>query len=128
MKLLLDTHTLLWWWEQSPALSTQAHLAIADENNTVFISAVSMWELATKFRIGKLPSAELAITQYETLSTADNFIHLPLTWQHSRLSGTYAVNHADPFDRMLAAQSQIEGAALVTRDAAFAGFGTQTLW
>jgi PIN domain nuclease of toxin-antitoxin system len=128
MKLLLDTHVLLWWWSKNPSLSESAYSAIDSDDNLVMISAVSMWELATKYRIGKLDLAERAITQYESMCELDGFVQLPITWQHSRLSGSFAMKHADPFDRMLAAQAQLESAVLVTQDAAFGAFNIQTLW
>jgi PIN domain nuclease of toxin-antitoxin system len=128
MNVLLDTHALLWWWGKDKALSKAALEAIASEQNTVFVSAASMWEMATKLRIGKLPEAQLAVSQFEFKCAEDRFLHLPITWQHSRLSASFASAHADPFDRMLAAQSQLENAVLVTRDPAFAAFNIKTLW
>lgn len=128
MKLLLDTHALLWWWTNDKQLTQTARDAILDERNTVWVSAASVWEIATKYRLGKLPMADKAIKQLHTLVEADGFEHLPMTWQHSLLAGSYASEHRDPFDRMLAAQSEIEEASLVTCDAAFIGFGTAVLW
>jgi PIN domain nuclease of toxin-antitoxin system len=128
VKLLLDTHALLWWWTNDKQLSQTARGAILDERNTVLVSAASMWEIATKYRLGKLPIAEKTIKQFHSLVKADGFEHLPMTWQHSLLAGSYTTEHRDPFDRMLAAQSEIEKASLVTCDTAFAGFGTAVVW
>ena len=128
MRLLLDTHALLWWWTDDKQLTQTARDAMLDERNTVLVSAASVWEIATKYRLGKLPMADIAIKQYHLLIEADGFEHLPMTWQHSLLAGSYVSEHRDPFDRMLAAQSEIEKASLVTCDAAFVGFGTSVLW
>ena len=128
MRLLLDTHALLWWWTNDKQLTQTARDAMLDERDTVLVSAASVWEIATKYRLGKLPMADIAIKQFHTLIEADGFEHLPMTWQHSLLAGSYESEHRDPFDRMLAAQSEIEKASLVTCDAAFVGFGTSVLW
>lgn len=128
MKLLLDTHALLWWWTDDPQLSVGARKAILEESNSVLISSASVWEISTKFRLGKLAIAESALKQFRELAEADGFEHLPIIWQHSLLAGSYAMAHRDPFDRMLAAQSEIEKATLVTCDAAFSSFGTSIFW
>lgn len=128
MKLLLDTHALLWWWTDDKQLSRAAREAILDEENIVLVSAASVWEISTKFRLGKLPIAEPAIGQFHQLIEADGFENLAMTWQHGLLAGGYTCAHRDPFDRMLAAQSEIEKATLVTCDGAFAEFNTSVLW
>ncbi len=128
MKLLLDTHALLWWWTDDPQLSPTARALIADEGNAVLVSAASAWEIATKHRLGKLPEAGDAIPRFNELVAADGFEHLPITYLHSLKAGTYAVEHRDPFDRVLAAQANLESAQLVTRDPAFSLFGTRVVW
>ena len=128
MRLLLDTHALLWWWTNDKQLSLTAKNAVLDEGNTVLVSAASVWEIATKYRLGKLPIAAKAIKRFHALVEADGFEHLAMTWQHSLLAGSYASDHRDPFDRMLAAQSDIEKATLVSCDSAFTGFGTVLVW
>jgi PIN domain nuclease of toxin-antitoxin system len=128
VKLLLDTHALLWWWTDDKQLSVAARAAIADERNTVLVSAASVWEISTKHRLGKLAMAATALQQFPSLIEADGFEHLPITWQHSLRAGAYNHDHRDPFDRMLAAQSELEAARLVTCDGAFGGFSTDVLW
>ena len=128
MKLLLDTHALLWWWKDDPRLSKRAATAIADEANAVLVSAASAWEIATKHRIGKLPGAESAIHEFNELIVADGFSHLAVTYQHALKAGGFDIEHRDPFDRMLAAQSVIEGATLVTDDAAMKLFRVKCFW
>lgn len=128
MKLLLDTHTLLWWWTDDPQLPATARTLIADEGNDVLVSAASAWEIATKHRLGKLLEAGDAIPRFNELVAADGFLHLPVNYLHSLKAGAYAVDHRDPFDRVLAAQSELESASLVTRDPAFAAYGTRVVW
>ena len=128
MKLILDTHTLIWWWNNNPKLTAPARAAISDHANDVFVSAATVWEIATKHRIGKLPEAEGMLNELPKAMHTDGFNHLALNWEHSLLAGQFTHSHADPFDRMLAAQSQLENAVLITRDPAFAAFNIKTLW
>ena len=128
MKLLLDTHALLWWWKDDPRLSKRAATAIADDANTVLVSAASAWEIAIKHRIGKLPGAESAVREFNELIVADGFSHLAVSYQHALKAGGFHIEHRDPFDRMLAAQSIIEGATLVTDDATMKLFRVKCFW
>jgi PIN domain nuclease of toxin-antitoxin system len=128
MRLLLDTHALLWWWKDDPRLSKLAAAAIADETNTVLVSAASAWEIATKHRIGKLPGVEKALSEFNELITADGFSHLAVAHNHAIKAGGFEAEHRDPFDRMLAAQAIIEGAALVTEDPAMKLFQVKCFW
>ncbi len=128
MRLLLDTHVLLWWFTDDARLSAPARQAIANLSNAIFASAASAWEIATKERLGKLEGAPEATSRFSELVAADGFTHLPVTHLHGLRAGSYALPHRDPFDRMLAAQSDIEALVLVTRDPAFGAFGTHTLW
>jgi len=128
MKLLLDTHALLWWFTDSPQLSPAAREAIRDKGNEIFVSAASAWEIATKQRIGKLDDLPDPAGRFGELVAADGFTHLPVEYLHSLRAGGYTFAHRDPFDRMLAAQSEIECLPLVTCDPAFALFGTEIFW
>lgn len=128
MKLLLDTHALLWWWTDDPKLSNIAREAIADEGNQVLVSAASAWEIATKHRLGKLPHAAQALDRFNELVAADGFEHLSINYLHSLKAGAYSNEHRDPFDRMLAAQADLEKASLVTLDPVFTGFQCRVLW
>jgi PIN domain nuclease of toxin-antitoxin system len=128
VRLLLDTHAFLWWVTDDPQLSDMARAAITDTDNEVLVSAVSAWEMATKHRLGKLGSAAGAVSGFAELVAADGFTHLPVTYRHALLAGSYSHAHRDPFDRMLAAQSALEAVPLVTRDQAFAAFDVETLW
>jgi PIN domain nuclease of toxin-antitoxin system len=128
VRILLDTHAFLWWVTDDPALSSAARAAIADESNDVFVSAATAWEIATKHRLGKLDQAAGAFERFAELVAADGFVMLPVEAYHALEAGSYQAPHRDPFDRMLAAQSAIEGMKLVTRDPAFAEFRSDVLW
>lgn len=128
MRLLLDTHALLWWWTNDAKLSDVARRAIANEDNQVLVSAASAWEISTKNRLGKLPHAAQAMARFNELVMADGFEHLPISYLHSLKAGAYSSEHRDPFDRMLAAQTNLEKAVLVTLDPIFAGFECRVLW
>ncbi len=126
--LLLDTHALLWWWSDDPSLPPAAREAISESESTVFVSAASAWEIATKMRLGRLAAHEGAISRFDELVAADAFHHLPVTYRHGLHAGRYPMKHNDPFDRMLAAQTELEVLTLVTRDTAFGGFPINVLW
>lgn len=127
-QVLLDTHTLLWWFTNDHQLSAAAREVIGNDSTEVFVSAASAWEISTKHRLGRLAGVPDAVTRFADLVAADGFTHLPITYLHSLRAGGYDVDHRDPFDRMLAAQSEIEHLPLITRDPAFHTFGTTTLW
>lgn len=128
MRYLLDTHALLWWWTDDPQLSAHARDLIADERHEIFVSAASAWEIATKHRLGKLSVAGDAMARFNELVQADGFQHLPVSYLHALKAGAYPHPHRDPFDRMLAAQCEIETLPLVTCDIALAAFGTRIAW
>lgn len=128
MRLLLDTHALIWWLAGDAALSAAAHEAMADEANSVAVSAASAMEVATKHRIGKLPDAALLARDFETIIADQGFAELPITVRHARIAGEMAIAHKDPFDRFLIAQAQAEDMVLVSNEALFDGFAVQRLW
>lgn len=128
MNLLLDTHALLWWFINDRRLSRIAREAMLDENNRILVSAVNAWEVATKHRLGKLPEAREAAPRFMELVAADGFELLSVSCLHGLRAGEYAAAHGDPFDRMLAAQAELEGMLLVTRDPVFRDFPVEVLW
>ena len=128
MKLLLDTHALIWWLAGDEALSRPARDAIADEANLVAVSAASAMEIATKFRIGKLGGAALLAQDFEAIVAAQGFVELPITAAHARLAGGMNITHKDPFDRLLLAQAQVEGMVLVSNEMLFDTFAVRRLW
>lgn len=128
LKLLLDTHALIWWLAGDEALSLRAREAIADEANSIAVSAASAMEIATKFRIGKLPKAALLARDFEAIVAAQGFSELSISVTHARLAGEMNIAHKDPFDRFLIAQAQVEAMVLVSNEALFDGFAVQRLW
>lgn len=128
MRLLLDTHALIWWLTGEAALSRRAREAIADEGNDVGVSAASAMEVATKFRIGKLPDAELLAQDFEAIVAEQGFMEVAITVHHARLAGEMKIPHRDPFDRLLIAQAQAEDMVLVSKEALFDGFAVQRIW
>jgi PIN domain nuclease of toxin-antitoxin system len=129
MRVLLDTHTLLWALAEPWRLSAPAATLIRDATNTVLISAASAWEIATKQRLGKLPGADPIVAAYAAHLARLGAEELPIRASHALKAGGFAIEHRDPFDRMLAAQAVLEGMPLVTNDPAFALFGDlETLW
>lgn len=128
MRLLLDTHTLIWWLAGDEALSQRARDAIADEANDVAVSAASAMEVATKFRIGKLDGAALLAREFEAIIASQGFSELPISVHHARLAGEMNIEHKDPFDRFLIAQAQAEDMVLVSNEALFDTFAVQRLW
>lgn len=128
MNLLLDTHALIWWLAGDEALSHTARAAIADEANSVSVSAASAMEVATKFRIGKLPGAALLARDFESVIADQGFAQLPISVRHARMAGEMIIAHKDPFDRFLIAQAQAEDMVLVSNEDLFDVCAVQRLW
>ena len=125
---LLDTHALLWWVLGDPRLSDSARRLILDAGGA-YASAASAWEIRTKFRLGKLTDVrpEL-VTSLEAVAGSHNFQPLPITFADGDLAGSFAADHKDPFDRMLAAQAINHRLALVSNDTALDAFGIVRVW
>lgn len=119
MKILLDTHVLIWAMNDDSRFGPAARKAIASRANQVFVSAASLWEAATKFRLGKFPEAKLLLDNPAKVLASMGFDPLPITIEHAHLAGSMGSSHRDPFDRMLAAQSRLEGMILASADAVF---------
>ena len=128
MRLLLDTHAFVWWIADSRKLSEQAFELIADESREVFVSAASAWEIATKYRLGKLSVPELAAFDMAGAIAGQGFRELAIGVQDASLAGRLPGPHRDPFDRMLIAQALTRGLVLVSRDAVFDGYGVSRMW
>ena len=128
MRLLLDTHAFFWWLSGSSRLSLPARQAIADEDNEVMVSAASVWEIATKHRIGKLPDAEALALDIPGAIAGQNFEELPITVEHAVRAGSLPVPHRDPFDRMLIAQALSGNLVLVSIESLFDSYGVRRLW
>ena len=128
MRILLDTHALIWWLSGDAQLSGPARAAIADEANEVFVSAASAWEVTTKHRLGKLPGAGPLALDFAREIRRQAFTALPITLEHGQIAGALVGDHRDPFDRMLIAQAREEKMALVSNEAVFDTFGVTRLW
>lgn len=128
MRLLLDTHALLWWWLGDPHLTERARSAIADQNAEVHVSAATAIEVATKFRVGRLPTAARLVERFEVEVAEQGFRQLPISVTHAKRAGLLVGDHCDPFDRILAAQSLIEGLTVVTADVRIEEFGASVIW
>ena len=113
MRLLLDTHILLWWLSDDASLSDAARIAIRDPASGVFVSAAAAWEIAIKHALGKL---EFPVAQFSRILAKEGFEPLGITVDHAVIAGELPPFHNDPFDRMLVAQAQHEGLTLVTAD------------
>jgi PIN domain nuclease of toxin-antitoxin system len=127
-KLLLDTHALLWWLAEPDRLSPAANAAMADPGNRVHGSAASGWEIATKVRLGKLPAVSELLDDLPQLLAAQGFELLPIRLAHGLHAGSYPMVHRDPFDRLLAAQAELDGLTLVSLDPALQAFPCSLLW
>jgi PIN domain nuclease of toxin-antitoxin system len=119
LKVLLDTHVLLWWLGNDASLSQAAVDVIRDPATLVFVSAVSIWEISLKQSLGKLRLPDAFDERLE----AESFESLPLTSRHARSVAQLPWHHRDPFDRMLVAQALTEDLTLLTADSAVAAYG-----
>jgi PIN domain nuclease of toxin-antitoxin system len=122
VRLLLDTHALLWWLADE-GLATQARDAIADPATVVMVSAVSAWEISIKKALGKLDAPD----DLEHQVQAGGFLPLPISIAHGIAAGQLVRHHEDPFDRMLIAQARVEGLTILTRDKRFADYDVALL-
>lgn len=128
MRLLLDTHTLIWWLTENPSLPASARRLIAHKNNTALVSAASAWEIATKVRLGRLAVAADLASDFVDYLAQERFESLAVSVAHGIRAGSLPGPHKDPFDRMLVAQAQLEGLAIVSNDALLDGYGVRRIW
>jgi PIN domain nuclease of toxin-antitoxin system len=128
MRVLIDTHVLIWWWDPHPQLSPKAREILETGSNEVFVSAATGTEIAIKVRMGKLPGMKPFLSQFGAAIEADGFRHLAIHHGHAVTAGLMPGQHRDPFDRLIAAQALTEELVVITRDPQFAAFGCKTLW
>jgi PIN domain nuclease of toxin-antitoxin system len=125
--LPLDTHVLIWALSAAPALRPVAG-RLEDSSNELFLSAASVMEIYTKYRLGKLPRGDAVVGGLDEYLRRLSVTEVPITRAHARLAGSLPSSHGDPFDRFIAAQAIVEGLTLVSRDAAFPGLGVRSIW
>jgi len=129
VNVLLDTHALLWALTSPDRLSDTARAAVEDPRNDLRVSAASAWEVSTKHRLGKLPSAGVLVQAYDEHLRRLGVVDLPVTSRHALAAGSLELSHRDPFDRMIAAQCVLESLPLVTADDIFSTVpGVRVLW
>ncbi|MXW24658.1 MAG: type II toxin-antitoxin system VapC family toxin [Chloroflexi bacterium] len=128
MRLLLDTHAFIWWFEGSGALPAAARSAISDESNDVFVSAASAWEIAIKHRLGRLRGVDELALNIPRYIASQRFERLSVTVEDAVRAGSLPGPHRDPFDRMLVAQAIGHELVVVSNEASFDTYGVTRLW
>ena len=128
MRLLLDTHALLWWLDGDRRLPTRVRALIGESANEVLVSAASVWEITTKARLGKLPRASAVAMDVPACIESQGFIPLPITVRQAQRAGALAGPHRDPFDRVLIVQAQAEEVPIASNETIFADYGITRLW
>lgn len=128
MDVLLDTHALIWWLTDDAALTKAARRVVAETKNTILVSAASAWEIATKVRLGKLPSATELLADFAGQLKREGFETLAISTSHAVRAGLLPGLHKDPFDRMLIAQAQEENIAILSNETLFDSYGVRRIW
>jgi PIN domain nuclease of toxin-antitoxin system len=128
VRILLDTHALLWWLFDDPRLPGPCRERIAEAGNEVLVSSASAWEISTKHRLGKLPEAGDVPTELVRCLRAARFSPFSVTTEHALAAGALPGPHLDSFDRMLIAQARIERTPVATADPVFRDYGVRVIW
>jgi len=128
MKGLLDSHTFLWFIDDSKPLSDRARGFIENSDNTIYLSIASLWEIAIKSSLGKLVLAKPIATLVSDQSIMRGIVLLEITLAHVTTVHSLPFHHRDPFDRMLIAQAKVERIPIISRDEAFDAYGVKRLW
>jgi PIN domain nuclease of toxin-antitoxin system len=128
VRLLIDTHALLWWLSDDLALSPAARKAMAETSNVLLVSAASAWEIATKVRLGRLPGAAELADDFQGFMRREGFTTLDITTEHALRAGLLPGPLKDPFDRMLISQAQAENLPIVTNERSFEAYGVRRVW
>jgi len=128
VRILLDTHAFLWWLDGDRRLSPRSRTALQREDNEAYVSAASAWELTTKARLGRLPGATDVAADVLGAVLGQGFLPLDVTTIHAQLAGSLPDHHQDPWDRILIAQAQAEGLALLSNEALFDAYGVRRIW
>ncbi len=127
MKLLLDTHAFLWFMAGDPRLSGAARNAIEESEGEWWLSAAGVWEIAVKASLGRV-TLPLPVAQYIADKVRQGLRVLSIDWPHAAAVERLPFHHRDPFDRLMVAQAQADGLAIVTKDAAFAKYDVRVVW
>lgn len=128
MRVLLDTHALLWAVLAPKSLSRRAAAAIADEGNEILVSAATAWEIATKVRLGKLPGAEVLEREFLAVMESAGYTVIAIDTGAALRAGRLAAEHRDPLDRVLAAQALAEDMPIISADSQLDAFGVRRIW
>ena len=128
MDLILDTHVFLWFFLNDPRMGEAQRQVLRSETNKLHLSSVSVFEMATKARIGKLPRSVEIDGLLDTIYEDYAYTELPVRASHSAIAGRLGGPHPDPIDRLQAAQSRVEGIPLMTGDPVFRAFGVEVVW
>ena len=128
MRLLLDTHSFVWFIEGSPRLSSRARELIEADTAEVFVSAATGWEITTKHRLGKLPNVEALVMDFEGEVRRAGMTGLAITLRHAAMAGSLTGDHRDPFDRILSAQSLCDNLIFISNDEILDRFGISRIW
>lgn len=125
MRLLFDSHAVLWWLQDDRRISSTVRDAVADQAHTPFFSPVTAYELLQKQRAGKLRGVPDGM---HDLLVGDGFAPLPLTFAHAAAAAELPMHHRDPWDRLLIAQAEVEGLTIVSADKVFRRYGVKVIW
>ena len=127
MKILLDTHALIWWLGNESKLSRRASSIIANQKNTVLVSAAIAWELAIKVNLGKVDALSLT-TELSRYAAEEGFEELPISMEQAVRAGLLPLHHRDPFDRLLVAQAQGLNVPILSADTVLDQYDVKRLW
>lgn len=128
MRILLDTHALLWWLEDAPTLSAKAREVIGDSGTAVLVSTASIWEVAIKARLGRLDIPDDLEGFFTRQLSLNGFEVLPVHLRHAALVRHLEDHHRDPFDRLLVAQAQCETMPFVSKDQWLQAYDVELIW
>jgi PIN domain nuclease of toxin-antitoxin system len=127
VKILLDTHALIWWFGNESKLSRRASSVIANQNNTILVSSAIAWELAIKVNLGKFDALSLT-TELPRYTEEEGFEELPISMEHAIRAGLLPLHHRDPFDRLLVAQAQALNVPILSADAVLDQYDVKRVW
>lgn len=128
MRVLLDTHALFWWLYFPELLPPKVHDIFDDPDARIVVSAVSAYEMSYKYHRGRWSEVEPLVAAFEEVVLTEGFELLALSAMHAIRAGTYSSEHRDPFDRMLAAQAEVDDLTLVSKDRWLRKFGVEAVW